>query len=191
MRRTQVPLFFALGAIVLATLLGCGTQEPREQARTKTPATTSAVYFAPASGKSLTDADLDSHPSVVVARDQASLESLVTTRVAIWIDKGVVSSVDVSWLRERADRERCPVAVIGYNDALYSFRETLPIVGIHGPWVDWDQKQLEPGFSVWMLNKGNTTGSRSGYLSGFSETPTVDAVLRVTDTLLRDERPQR
>ena len=76
-----------------------------------------------------------------------------------------------------------PVALIGYNDPIYAFRETLPIVGIHGPDIDWNARRLAPGFAVWRVRTATSAGT-SGYLKAFDQTPTVDAVLEVTDALL-------
>lgn len=144
-----------------------------------------AVYVAPPTGGQLTDADLRAHPEVRVVRSQADLESEAVTRTAVWIDKAAVQAVDKTWLRARAD-ERFPVALIGIGDALYSFRETLKIGGIKGPYVDWVREPPGPGFSVWML-KSRTAEGASAYMKGFTSTPTVDVVSAVTSPLLNGD----
>lgn len=183
-----------LVAVVVSMILiaGCARLPAAVSAlssKPQPPATgLSAVYLAPASGAKISASDLSSHPSVLVVHNQRDLASAVETRTPIWIDKGAVRMVDRTWLRNHSRKTRCPVALIGYNSALYSFRETLPIVGIHGPDVDWNRQDLEPGFSVWMVEAANDGGT-SGYLKGFKEAPTVSAISDVTGALLAGRRP--
>jgi len=169
--------------LVAVAVAGCA-RGPAPAPTTSSPATSTrvtAVYLAPVTGGQLTAADLDAHPDVTVVRSQAELESAVQTATAVWIDKSAVGVVNGEWLRARA-AVRCPVALIGYGNALYSFRETLSIGGIKGPYVDWSRVKIEPGFSVWMTRTRSARGT-SAFMQGFSETPTVDAVSKVTDSL--------
>lgn len=187
---------FVLGVVLLVavSVIGCSSPlmspsstPPPHASKPAGPPKVVAVYLEPGSGGQLSQDDLSAHPEVAEVHDQAHLESLTTTRVAIWIDKGAVVLVDLKWLRAKAD-QKYPVALIGYNSALFSFRETLPIVGIHGPAVTWSQIRLTPGFSVWTL-RGGGAGHRSGYLAGFDETPTVSGVLTVTSPAVRGVFP--
>jgi hypothetical protein len=147
----------------------------------------SAVYLTPATGGELSAADLAAHPNIVVVHDQAELESAVQSATAIWIDRGAVPSLDLAWLRERVV-DRYPIALIGYGDALYAFRETLEFGRIRGPYVDWAKKTITPGFSVWMTRRLDENGVEA-YMNGFAETPTVGRVLAVTDPLLAESPP--
>ena len=189
LRTEALALVLSTATLLLAVAVAGCARGPQLAPTTSFPATTTrvtTVYLAPVTGGRLTAADLDAHPAVTVVRSQAELESAVQTTTAVWIDKSAVGTVDGEWLRARA-AERCPVALIGYGNALYSFRETLSIAGIKGPYVDWSRVKLEPGFSVWMTRTRSATGT-SAFMQGFSETPTVDAVSKVTDSLLQGAR---
>jgi len=147
----------------------------------------SAVYLAPRTGGVLDQRDLKSHPSVVVVRTQKALEEHAGTRVAVWIDRDAVDSLDKEWLSARSEAHY-PIAFVGYSDTLYAFRDVLPLANIKGPYVDWKNQRPRPGFAVWMLRSASPT-STSAYSKSFSDTPTVDAVLEVTDDLLESPTP--
>lgn len=189
MRRTAL-----LVMIVLLVVLGvsaCGGGRTLDSQTTESTdrgsMAVSAVYLTPATGGELSAADLKAHPNVVVVHDQAELESAVQGVTAIWIDRGAVPSVDFAWLKARVD-DRYPIALIGYSSALYSFREALNLGTIHGPYVDWAKEKITPGFSVWMTQHLDKNGVEA-YMNGFAETPSVDRVLAVTDSLLAETPP--
>jgi hypothetical protein len=163
--------------LIAMTLLGC--VGARTQAK--------AVYLVALSGGLLSASDLKAHPEVVVVNSQRELASQAKTQVAIWIDKNATKLVDLNWLQTEP-QNHYPIFLIGYNDALYSFREQLPAFMISGPYVDWSQKQLEPGFSVWKLT-AQTSSSTEAYMRGYATSPTVERVLLVTDALLQGGPP--
>ncbi len=179
-------LFLVIVPLMVVGLSACARGRALDSQTTEStdggPTALSAVYLTPETGGELTAADLGAHPSVVVVHDQAQLERAIEGMTAIWIDKGAVPRVDLAWLRARAD-DRYPIALVGCNDALYSFRETLQFSAIHGPHVDWARERIDPGFSVWMT-QFQAANAVEAYMKGFAETPTVDRVLAVTDSLL-------
>ena len=183
--RQRMALLLVIGFIAL--LSGCRTddQAPRSERpqRESRQVTITAVYLAPLGDAQLSQVDLNRHPEVRVVHDFAALRSSAASGQAILVDKESVDGIDDTWLRDFSRHTRVPVALIGYNDPIYAFRETLPIVGIHGPHIDWNARRLAPGFAVWRVRTATSAGT-SGYLKAFDQTPTVDAVLEVTDALL-------
>ena len=83
----------------------------------------------------------------------------------------------------------CPLVLVGYNDATYSFREKLTGFGIEGPYVDWNEQELEPGFSIWMLLEKTETAT-SSFMKGYSEAPSAMQIIALTDMLLSGTLPQ-
>lgn len=146
-----------------------------------------AVYLVANGGGQLSETDLKAHPEVTLVNSQQDLTLAAKNRMAIWIDKDAVKLVDLNWLQSEPQR-RYPIFLIGYNNALYSFREQLPAFMITGPYVDWSTQHLEPGFSVWKLT-GQTSSRTEAYMTGYSNPPTVERLLLVTDTLLEGEPP--
>lgn len=147
-----------------------------------------AVYLTPESGGQLTEGDIKNYPEVIRVTNFDELKDSVTQNTAIWIDKGAVDLLDQDWLREEA-QNRIPIVLIGYNDALYSFRDTLSCFGIEGPNVDWSERELEPGFSVWMI-KEKTDQSQSAFMKEYDMTPDTKQILAITNKLLDGEFPE-
>jgi len=83
----------------------------------------------------------------------------------------------------------CPLVLVGFNDALYSFREQLTGFGIRGPYVDWSNRELESGFSIWMLLEKNETAT-SSFMKGYNENPSAMQIIALTDMLLEGTLPQ-
>ena len=146
-----------------------------------------AVYLISKYDLQLAEDDLKKHPEVIVTDNFNKLKSLTGKKVAIWIDKNAIDKVEQGWL-QKAPQKNYPIVLVGYNDALYSFREKLVGFGIHGPKIDWETKKLEPGFSVWKL-KEETESSKSAYMDGYETPLTVQAILDVTNMLLEDRYP--
>lgn len=166
-----------MAMLIGSAILGCTGPRPQPK----------AVYIVANGGGQLSESDLRAHPEIVVVRSQQELASETKDQVAVWIDKNAAQLVDLNWLRSEPQR-RYPIFLIGYSNALYSFREQLPAFMIIGPHVDWSTQQLEPGFSVWKLTK-QTGSSTSAYMTGYAKPPTVDRLLLVTNALLKGEPP--
>jgi hypothetical protein len=166
------------------TCAGCATSRKRIPEKHVPLA---AVYLEPTSAAQLSPADMAAHPQVVAVTSQRRLETVTTTRVAIWVDKGAVGALDMTWLRARAELHQ-PIALIGSGDDVYSFRDLLPLVEMSGPNADWKRSPPRPGFSVWMLYENGPT-PQAGYLRGLPGTPTVDSVLAVTNALREGRTP--
>jgi len=115
------------------------------------------------------------------------LKTSASEGIAIWIDKNAAEQVDLDWLRKPPQQED-PIALIGYGNALYAFREKLNAFGIEGPRADWNHEALAPGFSVWMW-RDDSGKSRSAWNLGYREPATVDNVRAVTDALLDGKEP--
>lgn len=148
-----------------------------------------AIYLTPEKGGQLSETELQKHPEVLLVHNSGKLQAAVKEiaqkrHVAIWVDKDSLDQVDTRWLWSEP---QCyfPIAVIGYNNSLYAFRDRLGFL-MHGPYVDWNKQQLEPGFSVLMVEKQTPT-SRSVAMPAYSEKPTVDKIIKVTNDLLEGQ----
>lgn len=175
--------------IVLVGLIfaSCGSFSTHITAPTSTqaqPVQPKALYLVLAQGQLAAD-DLKAHPEVVVVHSAQELRELGRREVALWIDRDAIGLVDQAWLHA-APQKYYPVVLVGYNDALYSFREKLGGFGIIGPYVDWNARRLEPGFSVWKL-KEQTSASTSAFMQGYDGAPTVEAILAKTNGLLEGQ----
>ena len=144
--------------------------------------TREAVYFCSGKGE-LTAADLAAHPSVVAANEFNEVKAAAKELVTIWIDKNAIEDVDLEWLH-KPPQKYYPIVVVGYCDALYSFRDALSGFGIEGPGVDWEKFTLSPGFSVWMVTSQTATGGGGSIMRGYEDAPTVAGILKITTPLL-------
>jgi len=140
-----------------------------------------AVYLVQHPGQLSLD-DLQSHPEVAVTNSFEEFKQHAQVKVALWIDKDAIELLDQPWLRE-APQKYYPLALVGYNEPLYAFREVLPVAQIEGPAMDWSTMTLEPGFSVWMI-QDDTGSSLSAYMRGYNQKPGVQGILDITNALL-------
>ena len=143
-----------------------------------------AVYLEPEKGGELTDSDLKNHPEVFVVHTGNQLVSAVKDKIAIWIDKDSVDSVDINWLQSSSLRF-FPKVVVGYNNPVYAFSERLHLSYWHGfgirP-IDWSKQRLEPGFSVAMWKEEKT--QTQAIITQYDGTPNVLKILNITNALL-------
>ena len=140
-----------------------------------------AVYLVKHPGQ-LSLEDLQLHPEVAVTSDFDDFKQHAQTKVALWIDKNAIELLDQQWLRE-APQKYYPLALVGYNEPLYAFREALPVAQIEGPAMDWSTMTLEPGFSVWMI-RDETGSSLSAFMNGYNQMRSVQGILDITNALL-------
>jgi hypothetical protein len=141
-----------------------------------------AVYLT-GDHQQLSVEDLEKHPEISVVKRFEDLEEAVSkTEAAIWIDKSAVSMVDADWLHQ-APQKYYPVVLVGYNNPLYAFRDVLKGYPVEGPYVDWNQEVIEPGFSLWCIID-ETEGVKSAF-KGFYEVPTVERILSETAEYLK------
>jgi hypothetical protein len=164
--------------LTLALIVGCGYND-----KSKNPALR-AVYLTPQEGGQLTAQELEDYPEVLVVNSFADLKDAVQIKCAIWIDKDAVNMIDENWLHEEVQMY-CPLVLIGYNNALYSFREKLTDFSIEGPYVDWNSETLEPGFSIWMLIDSTKT-STSAFMQGYDEIPSAKRIISLTNKLIEE-----
>lgn len=146
-----------------------------------------AVYLVLQNSGMLSQDELKQRTEVAVINSFDELKKYTDEKVAILIDKDAINMIENGWL-QKEPQKRYPIAVIGYNDSLYSFREKLSGFGIKGPKVEWDEKTLEHGFSVWMLREENAS-SISAFMHGYKVKPTVELILNVTNALLENKIP--
>lgn len=193
--------FACLLCLVVVVLASCETQEAARPERSapgphamsvtspeQAPLQLSAadaVYFVATEGGEIDPADLQQHPELAVVHTFAELKAVAAEKAAIWIDKNVTDQVERAWLSEQSQLAKTIVA-IGYHDSLYAFREVLDAFGIKGPYVDWSQKLVSPGFSVWKL-KSYTATQRSAWLRGYEEPSTVERIVTETAPLQKAE----
>ena len=154
------------------------------------PTPAKAVYFVAKEGGELSKDDLKKHPEVEVAHTFADLQRLAGKGKALWIDLTAIPLLQGEkervWVIRKA-QEEYTFAVVGYNEPLKCFRDTLDCFGISGPGpIDWTKYDLSPGFSVIRL-KREKVGKEihvSGPMRGYKVAPTVQKILNVTDALL-------
>jgi len=155
-----------------------------EQAREQSSAA-NAVYFVAAEGGDIDPADLQQHPELAVVHTFDDLKAVAGEKEAIWVDKNVAGQVAHAWLREPSQLTKT-IVVVGYHDSLYAFREALGAFGIKGPYVDWSQKRISPGFSVWKL-KTYTATERSAWMRGYEQPSTIGQIVTTTAPLQEAE----
>jgi uncharacterized lipoprotein NlpE involved in copper resistance len=165
--------------ITILSLIGCTNK--REN-------TAKAIYLAPKDGGQLTKDDINKYPEVIRVSDFNEFKKLVSKNTAIWIDKDAVDLLDLSWVQKEAGN-KIPIVLVGYNNALYSFREKLSCFGIQGPYIDWSKQKYEPGFSIGML-KEKTETSRSVFMKGYETKPDTRQILSLTNMLLEGKFPE-
>ena len=146
-----------------------------------------AVYLVSGEDMVLNAEELSRHPEVIVTDSFESLKSHADKESALWIDKNALDKIEPGWL-QKEPQKKYQLVVVGYNNALYSFREKLDGFYIHGPKVDWESMSLEPGFSVWML-KEETASSKSSFMKGYDTVPDVQPILDITNMLLEGNYP--
>lgn len=163
--------------LILTTLLYAGC--------TATPvaspeATYAAIYLVQENGQ-LSQEDLKAHPEVRVTSSFEEFKELAKHKTTLWIDVNSTGSIDKEWLNQEPQRF-FPIVLVGFGDALCSFRDTLGGFGvIEGPYADCSSPP--PGFSVWMLQEGTGSGA-SAFMRGYEQVPTVKDILEKTDPLI-------
>jgi hypothetical protein len=151
-----------------------------------------AVYLKPSIGGQISSNELKKYPEILIVNSFKELKNSVNKKIAIWIDKDALNImddtiIDNNWLSKKP-QNLYPIVLIGYNNALYSFREKLSGFRIEGPYVDWSKIKLEPGFSIWMIKKKTKT-SVSALMKGYKEIPKAKRILTITNALLENKFP--
>jgi hypothetical protein len=190
-------------AVVVALIAWANAESTRTSAPTASPSAATAgtlatlqlakpkaVYLVTGSGHLAQD-DLNRHPEVAVVRTFRDLQERATDiNISLWIDKDTVNLANAEWLMQ-GPQKLCPLVVVGYNNALFAYRENLRIgIGapISGPYADWSTIRLEPGFSVWVLQPHAVAPSYTAVMRGYDQPPTVQAIFAVTDPLIGNGR---
>lgn len=117
---------FCILILTMVSLIGCSKNKEN---------TAKAIYLVPKDGGQLTKEDLSKYPEVTCVSDLKEMKKLVSKNTAIWVDKDTIDLLDLDWIQKEAESEM-PIVLIGYNDALYSFREILSCYDIEGPYID-------------------------------------------------------
>jgi len=153
---------------------------------TEPPSLYKAVYLTH-NLEALTVDDISAHPEVIISPTFDDFKSHAVSRIALWVDKNAVNMIDKNWLN-LPPQKYYPLVIVGYNDPLYCFRDTLSIGQIEGPYVDWSKEEIEPGFCVWMILKEISNEGISSIFRGYHQTPTVQDILDVTNPLLDEKQ---
>jgi hypothetical protein len=153
---------------------------------TETPSFYRAVYLTHDLGE-LTVDDRKAHPEVIISPTFDDFKSHAVSKIALWVDKNAVKMIDKNWLN-LPPQKYFPLVIVGYNDPLYCFRDTLSVGNIEGPYVDWSKENLEPGFCVWMILKENSSEGKSAIFRSYHQTPTIQDILNVTNPLLEEKQ---
>src|SRR3974377_975153 len=104
-----------LAILVLSLLAACRSPAP--------VATIRAVYLVQQEGQ-LPHTELSQHPEILVTSSFADFQHAARSRVGLWIDKNAIGLGDSTWL-DLPPQSSYPIIVIGYNDTLLSFRDSL------------------------------------------------------------------
>jgi hypothetical protein len=171
--------------LILSTLmlLSCSSKEIKEDKQKPFK----AIYLEPTSGAQLSDDELRKHPEITVVDNFKDLKDRASEKVSIWIDKNAIGLVEQNWLHQDPQKYY-PLVVVGYNNALYSFREKLSGFGIIGPRVEWSKEKLDGGFSIWMLKEATNTSS-SAFMKGYNVPMSVEGILSKSNMLLENQFP--
>ena len=142
-----------------------------------------AIYLVQGEGEISQD-DLDVHPEIFLTHSFEDFKSLANSRVALWIDVNAANLVDSNWLKNK-HQEFYTIVFIGNSSDLCSFA--------YGPYLRIQRAGPLPkdyedycndnmfGFSVSKMRS-----ETRGVSKGFSETPTVKAILEETESLLKN-----
>ena len=179
--------YILITALLTTFLLNSCSLLPSKIPASSTPRPNSyqAVYLTGGNGVLSAD-DLNAHPEVIVATTFDDFKSHAGSRIALWVDKSAVNLVKGGWLNQ-PPQKYYPVELVGYNNALYSFRDTLSVGRIQGPYVDWSKEILEPGFSVWMI-LSESQSEETTIMRGYQQSPTVQDILDVSNPLLNEDQ---
>ena len=135
----------------------------------------------------LPQVELTRHPEIFVTSSFVAFKQAARQRIALWIDKNSTKLVDSNWL-DQLPQASYPIIVIGYNDTLLAFRDSLNLCCFLGPAIP-DYSGAEPGFSVIKRDSAGPFAAIT-MLEGFKQTPTVEGILQISiDLLDRKIRP--
>jgi hypothetical protein len=168
--------------LFLALLMsGCWSASTRDLSTTTEPPVR-AVYLAYGQME-LSAQDLQAHPEVIVVHTFDDFKNHASRKTALWIDKSAtpLDAEQEKWINE-GPQAYYPIVLVGYSDILYSFRDLLKLCCFMGPATD---AKPELGFSIIQWEAASEPDSRTAiFLQGYSQTPTVDAILEITNALL-------
>jgi hypothetical protein len=141
-----------------------------------------AIYLVQGEGEISKD-DLNAHPEIFVTDSFEDFKDLANSKVALWIDVNAANLVDSNWLKNK-HQEFYTIVLVGNGSDLCSFGYGLYLhIQRGGPlpkdFEDYCNDNLF-GYSISKMRSEN-----SGVSKGFSETPTVKAILEETESLLK------
>ncbi|MFH0892088.1 MAG: hypothetical protein V1867_04895 [Candidatus Falkowbacteria bacterium] len=154
---------------------------PADQAEEKAPK--NILYLKKPGSGEIDEKDLERFPEIYVVYDFEDLKKYAPEAEAIWVDRNAADLIEAGWF----DNSLKPVALLGYNNALYSFREVLPIAKTGESEIDWSLERLEPGFSVRMPRDGAGDSEAGALTRGYDRELNAEAVLIATNDLLGKE----
>jgi hypothetical protein len=139
------------------------------------------VAYLVQEGGQFSQSELSKHPEILVTSDFEEFKQAARQRVALWIDKNATQLIEEGWL-DTMPQASYPIILIGYNNTLLSFRDTLRLCCFLGPQAP-DYSDAEPGFSVIKRDSGELFAPIT-MLQGFRQSPTIDDILKISIDLL-------
>ncbi len=153
------------------------------QATSKNEIPLKAVYFVHGQGE-LSSEDLQAHPEVITVQTFDEFKKYANKRIALWIDKNATpfNSEEEKWINE-APQTYYPIVLVGTSDTLHAFRDLLRLDGFMGPAIYSGMDA--PGFSVIQWEAKDNLGFHALIQNGYNQKPTVQAILEITNALLK------
>ena len=148
-----------------------------------------AVYFFQKEAQ-LSSEDLQAHPEIVVVQSFDEFKKYARQKMALWIDKSATpfNADQEKWINE-APQTFYPIVLVGTSDTLNAFKNLLRLCCFLGPAGDYPGYNA-PGLSVIQWKKTNQPDYHAVILlQGYSQKPTVQSILEITNALLDGKLP--
>ena len=145
-----------------------------------------AVYLVYGQGE-LSSEDLQAHPEIAVVHTFDEFKKYARQKMALWIDENATpfNSEEEMWINE-APQTYYPIVLVGTSDTLHAFKNLLRLCCFMGPAGEYPGYDA-PGFSVIQWGKTNDPNYHAVILlQGYDQTPTVPAILEITNALLEE-----
>jgi len=172
--------------LIFLSIVGCSLNTSPKEARS---ASLKAVYFFQKEAQ-LSSEDLQAYPEVVVVQTFNSLKYYASHKMALWIDKSATpfDSEQEQWINE-APQTFYPIVLVGTSETLNAFKNLLRLCCFLGPAGDYPGYNA-PGFSVIQWEETNQPDYHAVILlQGYSQKPTVQSILEITNALLDGKLP--
>lgn len=147
-----------------------------------------AIYLCSENSRMLSDSKLKDYPQIkTVMHFKDVIETADNKLVSIWVDKNSVDLVNREWLREKAKRGY-PIALVGYGDEIYCFKELLPVYDIRLN-LDFSKRSIISGYSIGLYYRTTESSSRL-FIRGYNKEVDAGDLLALTNKLMEDKIPE-